>query len=171
MLQSSLRLTLCRAAQFEQIAPLIKGVVVDSAPAYLSVLSSARAFSSPWLKSNIFVRYAAPLCAWNRFDILQSRWVMLALFATLLSFAKLALLLLTRKSMNHYAQFHLLHSSPVRVGRDCCLPMCAATYTFVQVQKRIPSLFLYSKVPHSLDKLLLSGQSHSSLMRPRRTTI
>ncbi len=84
---------------------------------------------------------------------------MLSLFATLLSFAKLALLLLTRKSMNHYAQFHLLHSSPVRVGRDCCLPLCAATYTFVQVQKRIPSLFLYSKVLHFLSKLLLSRRS------------
>jgi hypothetical protein len=91
---------------------------------------------------------------------------MLSLFATLLSFAKLALLLLTRKSMNHYAQFHLLHSSPVRVGRDCCLPMRAATYTFVQVQKRIPLLFLYSKVLCFLSKLLLSRRSHSSLTRP-----
>jgi len=89
---------------------------------------------------------------------------MLSLFATLLSFAKLALLLLTRKSMNHYAQIHLLHSSPVRVGRDCCLPL-------VQVQKRIPSLFLYSKVLYFLSKLLLSHRSHSSLTRPRRTTI
>jgi hypothetical protein len=94
---------------------------------------------------------------------------MLSLFATLLSFAKLALLLLTRKSMNHYAQFHLLHSSPVRVGRDCCLTMCAATYTFVQVQKRVPSLYLYSKVPYSLFKLLMSRRSHSS--RPLRTII
>lgn len=105
---------LVETEEFEQIAPLIKGAIVDSAPAYLSVLSSARAFSSPWLKSNIFVR-----------------WIMLSLFATLLSFAKLALLLLTRKSMNHYAQFHLLHSSPV--------------------QKRIPSLYLYSKDDHITD--------------------
>ena len=56
---------------------------------------------------------------------------MLSLFAKLLSFAKLALLLLTRKSMNHYAKFHLLHSSPVRVGHDCRMTMCTATYTIV----------------------------------------
>lgn len=92
---------------------------------------------------------------------------MLSLFATLLSFAKLALLLLTRKSMNHYAQFHLLHSSPVRVGRGCCLPICAATYTFVQVQKRIPSLFLYSKVPYSIFQvaLITSITAHSRDLR------